>query len=365
MTLNNIRSLSLWDDERIIMEHQSLISIGPSPCLKVEFSEALLAWRENHVSRLNPSSQVRYGQVIDRSFDFFKSMDLQEIKSSHIDYWIQDLFKKHGLAKSKRQSFRFELTLLRSFFNFCREYYDGFQNGAPVKKRHFQNSFLNGKKIKISSKNLSYSEFVIFRKCLLKMKGGRILASLAVVQYFHALRISEASALSWEDIHLNVTEPINSFCRIQQHVRWVSKTETVIENGFKNSKAVGGFKDHPLFPQTYQVFLQMQKRRARRGQALEGLVFCDKNGGPLFYRKIQYAYDKAFKLAGLSYNATHILRHGGCRRLYEKNSDLEIAKQLLGNTGLKSTLVYAKKSNAALSKAVSSEWKKKSSKPPN
>jgi len=60
--------------------------------------------------------------------------------------------------------------------------------------------------------------------------------------------------------------------------------------------------------------------------------------------------------AGLPYRGTHILRHGGCRHIYNATGDLAIAQQLLGNSTLDSTLVYAKRDKGALKKFISIGW---------
>ena len=90
----------------------------------------------------------------------------------------------------------------------------------------------------------------------------------------------------------------------------------------------------------------------------KNLVFFDLDSetGILSYRKIQNAYDRAFKKAGLSYRSTHVLRHGGCRHLYNQVPDTAMAQQLLGNSDLKSTLVYAKRASHALNEAALTQW---------
>jgi site-specific recombinase XerD len=54
------------------------------------------------------------------------------------------------------------------------------------------------------------------------------------------------------------------------------------------------------------------------------------------------------------------MRHGGCRRVYnEGGGDLAVAQQLLGNSDLKSTLVYAKRSASALTEVAEKQWREK------
>lgn len=53
------------------------------------------------------------------------------------------------------------------------------------------------------------------------------------------------------------------------------------------------------------------------------------------------------------------MRHGGCRRIYNENEDLSLAQQLLGNSDLKTTLLYAKRQASALTQVSEKHWEKK------
>lgn len=85
-------------------------------------------------------------------------------------------------------------------------------------------------------------------------------------------------------------------------------------------------------------------------------LFQTPKGDWFTYRQIQRAYDKAFVMADLSYTGTHIMRHGGCRALYNQTGDLAVAKQHLGNKNMNSVLVYAQRRASALSEVVSKRW---------
>ena len=83
------------------------------------------------------------------------------------------------------------------------------------------------------------------------------------------------------------------------------------------------------------------------------------------FRQIQNAYDRAFARANLPYSGTHVLRHGGTRNYFNKaNGDLAIAQQILGNTSLDSTLVYAKRNTNALNLLARKEWENESTPTP-
>jgi site-specific recombinase XerD len=121
---------------------------------------------------------------------------------------------------------------------------------------------------------------------------------------------------------------------------------------FKNAR--GGedsVKEQPLWPQAFEALKSVFKVGAK------GLVFGVSTSEPFSYRMIQAAYDDAFAKVGLVYRGTHVLRHGGTRRVYNATGgDLAVAQQLLGNADLESTLVYAKRDKGALRKLVQKDW---------
>jgi hypothetical protein len=50
------------------------------------------------------------------------------------------------------------------------------------------------------------------------------------------------------------------------------------------------------------------------------------------------------------------MRHGGCRDVYNSTGDLAISQQNLGNTSIKSTMVYAKREASAQTKVAQKRW---------
>jgi len=151
--------------------------------------------------------------------------------------------------------------------------------------------------------------------------------------------------------------------KIQCSLKWISRHETILENGFKNSKALKGFKELPLFPATYKTLIQLYQQQSKKRTTPKGLIFSCHDKSPFIYRKIQYAFDKAFKKANLPYRGTHILRHGGSRRLFRRTANLETAKQLLGNTDIQTTMIYTNTQGEGLRLAARKEWRQAKTKP--
>ena len=72
--------------------------------------------------------------------------------------------------------------------------------------------------------------------------------------------------------------------------------------------------------------------------------------------RITFAVKINNKLAGLPYRGMHIMRHGGCRNIYNRTGDFSVAQQHLGNKSYKTTLVYAQREAKALTKVAQEMW---------
>jgi integrase len=158
------------------------------------------------------------------------------------------------------------------------------------------------------------------------------------------------SALHWEDITIDPVTPEKSRLRVSKSLKWCRRAgaKPALENGFKNSGS-SKLKEQPMFPKTHEALMS---------------IFCGNSKGPIFlnngnfftYRQLQYAYETAFASAGLTQRGTHVMRHGGCRNIFNKVPDVTVAQQLLGNSSLQTTMVYAKRRASALTEVANAEW---------
>lgn len=329
---------------------EASVSSGPI------FRDVIAEWRRRCFPRIAESTSISYENIIRLYFGSLLNLSIYEISPQRIDFWLDEL-KAPGswtMKSRKRKTFKNELKLLSTILSYYGTYHDDPDFRFPIKKRHRLGIELHRKTVK--QKDLGEDAFLKFRDAL----KSEVMAALATVQYYQALRISEAAALHWEDVDIDPSQPANSRLRIQRIVVWPRKKEldSFLQEGFKNSKANDGLKEQPVFPETFETLSKIH------GPGARGLIFTVE-GKHLEYRSIQSAYDRAFKKAGLPFSGTHVMRHGGCRRVYNQEGDLAVAQQLLGNSDLKSTLVYAKRNASALTEVAKKHWQKKSRLPAN
>ncbi len=321
---------------------------GPS------LGEVIDEWKRRKYPGFAVATRVAYDKIINLYFEDLVTLSVHELTPQAIDLWIDCLKNPTGkaMASLRRLSFGHELELLGTILKYYQEYNDDPTFVYPIKKRH-RDDVVVRRREKAKPKDLTEEQFHKFREELQKLHLGAILAPLATVQFYQALRVSEAAGLYWEDVRMELTDLRNSRIVIRRIVEWPRRkgVSTRVRAGFKNGSANEGEKELPMFPETFRALDSL-----RRANGNIGLVFHI-DGKPLEYRQIQYAYDQAFKAAGLPFTATHVMRHGGCRRVFNRtNGDTAIAQQLLGNTTLESTLVYAKRQKGALTAHAHLEW---------
>jgi integrase len=319
------------------------------------FRDIIAEWKERKYPSLRVGTKVQYNQVIDHHFQMLMNYRINAITPKIIDAWLAerkcnlDLFPQ----SKKRTSFSGELGVLKIIFRYYAEYHDEdpvFR--VPIKRRHLQDAKLSVYR-PAKKKDLTEEEFYRFRSELEKLKHGPMLSSLSTVQYFEALRISEAAGLFWEDIRFNWSDPVESRIQVVRYVAYSQEkgVRPTISAGFKNSKSVGGVKELPMFYQTFQALKNLHFIGAK------GPIFRTKDGGVFEYHVIRDAYNTAFRKAGLPYSATHVMRHGWTREILDDtNGDFAVAGQLLGNTDRESINTYAKRNKSALTVVARRKW---------
>lgn len=321
------------------------------------FGEVVEEWKRRVYPRLAVGTRNNYERYLRLHFQEVMSVAIRDITPRFIDCWLDSRKEGVGLRfqSRKRTNFDHELSVMRVILKYYADYYEDTEFRFPLKARHTEASQVgransgSGKQ-----KDLTSDEFLRFRDELLKGPSPEVMAALATVQYFQALRVSEVAALHWEDVVLDWKQPENSRVRITRHVIFLrgSRKESFIEQGFKNASKDEPIKEQPMFPMTFEALKTLFHIGAR------GLIFRSPRGSFFIYREIQHAYDHAFARAGLPYSGTHVLRHGGTRNVYNETGDLAVAQQLLGNADLETTLVYAKRQKTALTKVAATHWER-------
>lgn len=186
-----------WQEGKEIKEATETSSVASGPL----FKDVIAEWKRRCFSRIAESTRISYENIIRLYFGSLIGLSIHEITPQRLDLWLDEL-KTPGKWTLKRKMFKNELKLLSTVLNYYGSYHDDPDFHFPIKKRHRLGIELHRRTVK--NKDLSEKAFLTFRESLRTLNGtGELMAALATVQYYQALRISEAAALHWEDVDLN------------------------------------------------------------------------------------------------------------------------------------------------------------------
>lgn len=340
---HDLASARAWQNDRsVIPQRYSNDESGDK-----KFKQIITQYKQLRFGSLAESTQELYESLISgKCFAFLMEIKMSDLNSYKIDDWIQ--YMRLNCIGANRETFKKELDLLKTILSFHADRNDEFQ--SPIKSRHRNDVVV--KRISKPDKNVTEQEFFLFRK-FLELQFGVKLAAMATIQFYSSLRVGEVAALKTNDFVFNQLHPQKSRIVVKNSVRYNKKKEAVeIKVGFKNSRSNGGIKEQHLSKESYEYALKIID-----SSNPDAPIFVDNENELFSYRRIEYAYTKAFKLAGLKYSATHVMRHGGASHCYDlTGGDLGAVQQLLGNSDLKSVQVYAKRSKRALEDYTKMSW---------
>ena len=142
-------------------------------------------------------------------------------------------------------------------------------------------------------------------------------------------RVSEACGLKWSAVDLD-----RGFIRILRRVSWdrVNKTPSLDEV----TKTSGSACLLMLLQKLQNILREMKQ------EAVNDLVFTDKQGELLKYNAIQSAFNAGFMALKLPWRSTHICRHTFATLALMTTKNLSAVQASLGHSEQKTTQVYAK-----------------------
>ena len=281
-----------------------------------DVADLLSDWQRLGWGHLSKSTKIFYFRMF-AMFDPILSLQVEELHPKHIDEWIHILKSAAWSSRfsSRRETFEKEYGLLKLVINWYLDRTDETKLRSPFKKRHIQMLRLRPPKQK-TRKAMYDDELAAW---LLEIKKESFLFYvMATVQVHQVLRVSEVSAMKWSNLNLNHRE-----YSVAEHVIWprVNGAPPEILSGTKTNKSGEVFKS----------FLQRESVEALSDLLALGmksdLIFTN-DGSLLTYRKVQHAYDQAFKKLGLPFRGTHVCRHSGATSFLDKTGDVLALQQM-------------------------------------
>lgn len=294
------------------------------------FRDLLARYEETELVHRSPSTQDKYKSYF-RYYSTLLNLPVKLIDAQKISEWLAWLKSSDTILKqsSRRCNFEHEYTFLRTLLSYYAEVCDQSYR-LPFLKRHRDN--LKVKDAALVEKDLSPEQFRSFIRCLQDACSGGDERSfyIAYMQYLTYSRIQEAAALHYEDFDLN-----SGYVRLNKKIvyRRTKGSRPELHTGSKSNEG----KRIALSPQLLSIFQEWVIKSGIRS----GPLF-KKNGEFISYRQIQYAYDKAFKMANIPFTGTHILRHASLSEAQNTCGDLRVTQMLAGHKSSSTTERYTK-----------------------
>jgi len=242
---------------------------------------------------------------------------------------VVELAKKHPTAKNKgRKSFIHELKLLSNVLNWYRNFLNEDFN-VPVTKKHKQMCFFKPNAPRRPDYFIKPEDSRKWIDWLKEHRSNPVYWRLACFMLLTGARVSEACGLKWSAVDLE-----RGFIRILRRVSWdrVNKMPSLDEV----TKTSGSARLLMLPEKLKDIFKEMKK------EALNDLVFTNRQGELLKYNAIQSAFNAGFIALELPWRSTHICRHTFATLALMTTKNLSAVQASLGHTEQKTTQVYAK-----------------------
>lgn len=244
-----------------------------------------------------------------------KSLDYLQADRLLILEYLSDLRRLYPDQTLKNSTMTRKLSTLKQFYKFLQM--QGLVTDSPLGQIH---GFKKTKKLPEYLFQEEVGQFLSgFDLSNASDRRDRVLFSLI---YGCGLRVSEACGLQWVDFHFD-----------ERIVRIVGK----------------GNKERIVpIPVWLMGLLQSWKVESGGG----GLLFLNKNGGPLTARGVQYRMQIHSQKVGMTINVhPHMLRHSYATQLLDGGANIRTVQELLGHAALSTTQIYTHISNESLRKA--------------
>jgi integrase len=259
-------------------------------------------------------SQKRDRSIFKNLYAYFgKTCTLGEIEHAIGEY--EQFRKTKGTSSATIVK---ELGLLRTMFNIARKQW----------RWKVINPVSDIKLPKVRNERVRYLYEDEYKNLLdaLETSEDKWLKAFVVIAIDTGLRLSNLCGLKWPEINL------------------FSRMITISAEAMKNDDYLGV----PLTDRALQILKEL-----RKAQCLSGYVFHD-NGRELYDRKVQRAFRKVLKKAGINNFHFHDMRHTFASYLRQNGVDLHTISKLLGHKDLRMTTRYAHLNVDSLRSAISS-----------
>ena len=296
---------------------------------KILFKDCLDKFWEDAKTRIMKSTLQSYACRLNY---FYKSplanVRMSDLKSIKIVEWLSWL-KKHPTTKNKgRNTFKHELKFLSVVLNWYRNYLNEDFN-VPITKKHRQMCIFKHNAPRRPDYYIQPEDARKWVEWLKEHRSNPVYWKLATFMLLTGARVGEACGMKWTALDLK-----RGVARILRRVRWDQQTKhPFLEDVTKTCQSARLL----VLPQKLRNILKEMK-----AEAVNGIIFTDKEGKLLKYNSIQSAFNAGFTALKLPWRSTHICRHTYATIALMETKDISAVQASLGHKEIKMTQRYAK-----------------------
>lgn len=324
-TFDTIYEAKQWIEGKVFS-----ITISPFATLKEvwetmqreHFKTLSESTRQIWIRRYKPLEQLEHLQM-----DKITPSTITKWIERNVEYYRSEKYTEESRGRASRCNLDNEINLFVTIFNWYKaseEYqYEAVNLPNPILRHHKRLGFIRVKPVNV--KTFSFEDALRFFSFLNPPYRG-----LAMIQFFTASRIGEASAIHFKNIDRD------------------AKVLTILETSCwdMNTKRFLKFNPHPknktprlcsITPEIDAIIEEYSRYK------VEG---CDLmfhiQGLPLNYQDVQVKYRAAQKKAKLKVRGTHILRHGMAKLARKYGGGLDAVIAMTGHKDIKLADHYSK-----------------------
>lgn len=320
------------EDVRLALRTGSFADPG-----RMNLSEFLDMWSEKHVSKQEPKTREFYGHMVTHIKDVIGAVKLKDLTPLHVENLL-DHYRDQVSGTTLHHLF----STLRAALN----------KGRRWRLIAGENPCEGVEPPSRSTKRCKPLDQEEIRKLLAAARKSRLFC-LYLLAVWTGMREGELLGLFWSDIDFK-----NGWLRVQRSLEGCKSGRPI----FGDPKTETSERDIPLSP----VLLEALTAHRSHQQVLErieagsewtdyGLVFTQRNGGPLNPSNLRHRYwYPLLKKAGLRRIKFHDLRHTAATvMLTDLGYDIKTVQEILGHTEARTTLdIYGHGRDAKKQEAV-------------
>lgn len=233
--------------------------------------------------------------------------EAQQVEKRHLEEYLAELDRRGFTGATRRR----KVASIRSLFGFLED--QGLVSQSPARK------LAPPAREQRQPRVLTEAEY---KRLQLAVAHSTRDAAIVELLLQTGLRLSELARLTVPDVELpaKVTRDKGNVGAV--HVFGKGRKERTVTLNYKACRAI----------KSYQA--------VRPKQAEGDFLFVSKFGKGLSPRAIQYAVEKYLKEANVQGASVHTLRHTFATHMVRKGTKLDVVRQALGHSSLKTTSVY-------------------------